>query len=131
MAHAIYNYDGPCSNIHGHSYILHVTVRPAKEKQEKLIAPGFVIDFKKLKEIVSAKILMVFDHKLVLSHEYINSSETTSTYNNLLVFETEPTAENLLLFISRELTTSLPQDITLHSLKLYETNSSYAEWIND
>lgn len=131
MAHAIYNYDGPCGNIHGHSYILHVTVRPANKKQEKLTAPGFVIDFKKLKEIVSAKILMVFDHKLVLSHDYLNSLETNSIYNNLFMFEMEPSAENLLLFISKELTISLPQDITLHSLKLYETNSSYAEWVND
>ena len=26
MAHALWNYDGPCRNIHGHSYKLYVTV---------------------------------------------------------------------------------------------------------
>ncbi|MBP7509547.1 MAG: 6-carboxytetrahydropterin synthase, partial [Prolixibacteraceae bacterium] len=26
MAHALWNYDGLCKNIHGHSYKLHITV---------------------------------------------------------------------------------------------------------
>ncbi len=26
MAHALYGYDGPCKNIHGHSYQLEVTI---------------------------------------------------------------------------------------------------------
>jgi 6-pyruvoyltetrahydropterin/6-carboxytetrahydropterin synthase len=26
MAHALWNYDGLCKNLHGHSYILNVTV---------------------------------------------------------------------------------------------------------
>jgi len=131
MAHALYGYKGPCSNIHGHSYVLHVTIKPVKERHEELIPPGFVIDFKELKEIVNSKVITTLDHKLVLSYEYINSFEVQASYNNLFVFETEPTAENLILFISKELITSLPTHVTLHSLKLYETNSSYAEWIND
>ena len=131
MAHALYHYKGPCSNIHGHSYTLHVTVKPAKENHEELVPPGFVIDFKELKEIVNSRVIALLDHKLVLSSERINTLESYSSFNNLFQFETEPTAENLLLFISRELISSLPPHITLHSLKLYETNSSYAEWTND
>lgn len=48
-----------------------------------------------------------------------------------MVFGTEPTAENLILFISKELIASLPSEVSLHSLKLFETNNSYAEWFND
>lgn len=131
MAHALHNYGGPCANIHGHSYILHVKVKLAKEGENDLIPPGFIIDFKELKEIVNSKIILRLDHKLVLSREYINSLETDISFHNLFEFEVEPTAENLLFFISRELNSSLPVQVSLHSLKLFETNNSYAEWFND
>ena len=130
MAHALHNYEGPCANIHGHSYVLHVTVKSAKQ-DGGLVPPGFIIDFKELKEIVHSKIIARLDHKVVLSSEWINSAESYSSFNNLFQFETEPTAENLLLFISKELMASLPAHVSLYSLKLFETANSYAEWIND
>lgn len=131
MAHALFNYEGPCANIHGHSYILHVTVKSAKDRENQLIPPGFIIDFKELKQIVNAKVITLLDHKLVLSREYIDSFKSQILQTNLFQFETEPTAENLLLFISKELMASLPAHVSLHSLKLFETSSSYAEWINE
>lgn len=103
----LHNYEGPCANIHGHSYVLHVTVKSAKQ-DGGLVPPGFIIDFKELKEIVHSKIIARLDHKMVLSSEWINSAESYSSFNNLFQFETEPTAENLLLFISKELMASLP-----------------------
>ena len=131
MAHALYNYEGQCANIHGHSYILYVTVISSKKGENELIPPGFVVDFKELKQIVNSKIIALFDHKLVLSREYINSLEPHISFNNLFQFGAEPTAENLLLFISKELIDSLPANVSLHSLKLFETGNSYAEWVND
>ena len=131
MAHALYNYEGPCSNIHGHSYVLHVTVKSAKGRQNEFVPPGFIMDFKELKEIVNSKVISLLDHKLVLSYDYMNSLESHTSFRNLLLFRTEPTAENLLLFISKKLIASLPAQISLHSLKLFETGNSYAEWFND
>jgi 6-pyruvoyltetrahydropterin/6-carboxytetrahydropterin synthase len=131
MAHALYNYEGPCGSIHGHSYILHVTVKSAKRNEDEFIPPGFIIDFKQLKEIVNSKVIARLDHKLVLSGEYIHSLKPRSSFKNLFEFSMEPTAENLLLFISKELIASLPAHVHLYSLKLFETGSSYAEWIND
>ncbi|MEO5908967.1 MAG: 6-carboxytetrahydropterin synthase [Ginsengibacter sp.] len=131
MAHALRHYEGPCSNIHGHSYVLHVTVKSAKGRENELILPGFIIDFKELKDIVNSKVIALLDHKLVLSREYVNSIESNTSFNNLFQFKTEPTAENLILFISKELIALLPPQVSLHSLKLFETSNSYAEWIND
>ncbi|HET7115919.1 MAG TPA: 6-carboxytetrahydropterin synthase, partial [Hanamia sp.] len=76
MAHALHNYEGSCANIHGHSYILHVTVKSTKERESELVPPGFIIDFKELKEIVNTKVISLLDHKLVLSFEYMNSLES-------------------------------------------------------
>jgi len=131
MAHALYNYEGPCANIHGHSYILHVTVKSTTGGKNELTPPGFIIDFKELKEVVNTKVISLLDHKLVLSFEYMNSLESHTSFKNLFLFGTEPTAENLILFISKELIASLPPEVALHSLKLFETGNSYAEWIND
>ena len=48
MAHALTDYEGRCSNIHGHSYKLAVTV-----SGEAAASPlGMVIDFSCLKAIV-------------------------------------------------------------------------------
>ena len=63
MAHAILGYQGVCKNIHGHSYELHVTVTSGEKNQEYIPAPGFVIDFKELKKIVTAAVIEEFDHK--------------------------------------------------------------------
>jgi 6-pyruvoyltetrahydropterin/6-carboxytetrahydropterin synthase len=44
-------------------------------------------------------------------------------------FEHEPTTENMLVFIQKELSASFPAHIQLFSLKLWETRDSYAEWL--
>ena len=81
--------------------ILQVTVKSPKERESELVPSGFIIDFKELKEIVNTKVINLLDHKLVLSYDYMNSLESYTSFNNLLRLEMEPTAENLLLLISK------------------------------
>jgi 6-pyruvoyltetrahydropterin/6-carboxytetrahydropterin synthase len=52
MAHALWNYDGLCKNIHGHTYKLYVTVMgvPCNDSDDQ--KNGMVIDFGDLKRIV-------------------------------------------------------------------------------
>ncbi|MFN9801814.1 MAG: 6-pyruvoyl trahydropterin synthase family protein, partial [Bacteroidota bacterium] len=66
MAHALYGYDGPCKNIHGHTYHLAVTVAGVINIQEGHPELGLVVDFSELKEITRQIILSEFDHALVL-----------------------------------------------------------------
>ncbi|OYW80924.1 MAG: hypothetical protein B7Z27_02910 [Sphingobacteriia bacterium 32-37-4] len=49
---------------------------------------------------------------------------------NLIIWEMEPTAENILLYIRNVLLAELPTEIRLRKLKIYETSDSYAEWLN-
>ncbi|QLH33722.1 MAG: 6-carboxytetrahydropterin synthase [Cyclobacteriaceae bacterium] len=46
----------------------------------------------------------------------------------MLIFDYEPSAENLLIFIRQQITKVLPGHIQLISLRLWETADSYAEW---
>jgi len=129
MAHAIYGYPGACKNIHGHSYELHVTVSENKKKRSYIPDTGFIIDFKELKKIVNTHIIQALDHKLILSKYYLSENSSIYQQDNLVSWDSEPTAENLLLYIHSVICDNLPKGISLVKLKLYETKDSYAEWL--
>jgi 6-pyruvoyltetrahydropterin/6-carboxytetrahydropterin synthase len=128
-AHAIYGYQGACKNIHGHSYELQVTIAANNNEDEFIEAPGFIIDFKEIKHIVKTNIVEQFDHKLILSEAFIKANKTIDTQQNLVVWKYEPTAENILIHIKKNLFNLLSKDLKLVHLKLYETKDSFAEWI--
>ncbi len=128
-AHAIYGYEGPCKHIHGHSYVLHVTVASAAlGKEDYIKKPGFVVDFKVLKKIVLEAIVQRLDHKLILSKEYLQSNPANINAENLEAWVMEPSAENILFFSKQEISKVLPKNIKLVKLRLYETADSFAEW---
>jgi 6-pyruvoyltetrahydropterin/6-carboxytetrahydropterin synthase len=52
MAHALWNYDGPCRNVHGHSYRLFVTLTGTPAIDQQNPKNGMVIDFTDNKNIV-------------------------------------------------------------------------------
>lgn len=130
MAHAIYGYSGPCKNIHGHSYELHVTVSGGSIGNAFIPAPGFVLDFKELKQIAKSVIPEMFDHKIILSKEYTLNNPNICSQENLVIWDIEPTAENMLVYLQKTLREKLPPAIKLVELKLYETKNSFATWIN-
>ncbi len=130
MAHAIHGYAGQCKNIHGHSYELHVTVAAVGNNEDFIAAPGFIIDFKQIKQLVQQEVIEKFDHKLVLSKAFITEHPAVSSHENLVQWEMEPSAENMLLFIQRQLASRLPAPVVLAELRLYETADSCARWSN-
>lgn len=127
-AHAIHGYNGHCKNIHGHSYVLHVTVGAPIGDTAFLPKPGFIVDFKDLKKWVNTIIIEEFDHCLILSEDFIKEHPNTVSAENLFIWKMEPTAENILLYIRNKLLKMLPEHILLKKLTIYETNDSYAEW---
>lgn len=131
MAHAIHGYQGACKNIHGHSYELHVTLGTSSVQKEYIPSPGFIIDFKQIKNLVNVALIEKFDHSLVLSEAFVKDHPTNHLHDNLIIWEVEPSAENILLYMQQVLNAKLPSDIKLLQIKLYETKDSFAEWISD
>lgn len=128
MGHAIYGYEGMCKYIHGHSYVLHVTVAGQNSGNGALPPPGFVIDFKELKKVVGEKVIRKLDHSLVLSEAYLKKHPHAAQDQNLLTWPYEPSAENILYFIKKELEKTLPAHHEIVRLRLWETSDSFAEW---
>ena len=129
--HALYGYDGKCKNVHGHSYKLSVTVIGKPISDTKNVKYGMVIDFGDLKKIVKEDIVNVFDHATVFNKNTPHvelAKELEDRGHNVLLVDYQPTSEMMVIDFSRKIKRRLPENIDLYSLKLQETDSSFAEW---
>lgn len=96
---------GKCANEnwHGHNYDLIVTI-----KGEVNPETGFLFDAKKLGDIIKEHVCDKLDHKnLNLDVDFMKDKICSS--------------ENLVIEIWRQLIPHMPQGVTLHCIKLYET----------
>ena len=133
MAHALHHYDGACANIHGHSYRLEVTVTGEIITDPKNPKCGMIIDFGDLKKIVQTTVLDYFDHTLVLNSTVAKTqciASLQSAFGNIIFVDYQPTNENLLQDFAKRIQPELPSGVKLVKLRMYETNSSFAEWTN-
>lgn len=130
MAHALWNYDGPCKNVHGHSYRLFVSLIGEPISDTANTKLGMVIDFGDLKKIVNREIVDKFDHTVLVSSKVAENrlEALNSMFGNVMVVDYQPTCELLIEDIAQRIIPHLPGGVSLHSLKLYETATSYAEW---
>jgi 6-pyruvoyltetrahydropterin/6-carboxytetrahydropterin synthase len=130
-AHALHGYDGKCKNIHGHSYQLYVTIIGIPIADNTNPKNGMVLDFGDLKKIVNNEIINIFDHSIVLNKnsEHLELAKKIADYSQRIVLVSyQPTSELMLFDFAKRIKNKLPKQVKLHSLKLYETNNSYAEW---
>lgn len=131
-AHALDGYDGPCREIHGHSYRLFVTVKGTPSTDPGDPKYGMVMDFGVLKRIVNEEIVARFDHALVLRATAQGESlrkMLCERFRNVVSVEYQPTCENMLDDFARRISARLPCGVALHALRLHETATSYAEWL--
>lgn len=129
--HALYGYDGKCKNIHGHSYKLSVTVIGTPIDNREHVKFGMVIDFTDLKKIVKEEIVDLFDHATVLNettpHKQL-ADELINRGHHVILVDYQPTSENMVVDFANKIKNRLPISINLFSLKLQETETSFAEW---
>jgi 6-pyruvoyltetrahydropterin/6-carboxytetrahydropterin synthase len=108
-AHRLPNYDGKCKNLHGHTFKLVVNIRGFINPETNMI-----IDFGKIKEIVTRCVLDKLDH------HYINDDIPEITY---------PTAEHIIRWIWNQLVNEFIADNhRLFELSLYETETSWVSF---
>jgi len=130
MAHALLGHDGLCKNIHGHSYILWITLRGEPMNDVNNPKNGMLMDFSELNKTIKEHIIHKFDHALVLNRsEYKDDMNVIIKDNpNLIFVDFQPTCENILFDFVARIKNILPDRIELFSIKLQETENSFAEW---
>ena len=129
--HALYGYDGKCKNVHGHSYKLSVTVIGVPISDRSNVKFGMVIDFSDLKKIVKEEIVDQFDHATVFNQTTPHielANELIDRGHHVILVDYQPTSENMVIDFAQKIKSRLPKTIELHSLKLQETDTSFAQW---
>lgn len=113
-AHRLPNYQGPCNQVHGHSYKLEIGVSGPVG-----LDSGMIMDFKALKDLVKDWIIDRLDHF------YLNDVRVYDFPGHC------PTAENMVLWMVNTLTGRLKvidPSLELGLVRLWETSGSYCEW---
>jgi 6-pyruvoyltetrahydropterin/6-carboxytetrahydropterin synthase len=119
--HCLPNHKGKCKNFHGHNYKLEVEIKgnatvPQRSPYGLYIGDvhdaDMVMDFGHLSIIVQG-IIDMYDHK---------------TLNNFWV---NPTAEIMVKDIANKIYLILPRDVDLIRVRLWETDTCYAECRDD
>lgn len=106
-SHSLPNHNGLCQRLHGHSYLLEVTVSGNPKKDSKSPEFGMIMDFGKLKKVVTEHVINKFDHNH-LNNPFAN-----------------PTAENMTIWIAETLRSALRlQGIELSKIRLWEEMGS-------
>lgn len=129
-AHSLWNYDGKCKNIHGHSYKLSITVIGTPQSDTQNPKLGMVLDFGDLKKIAKEEVVDKFDHAYIVNKAAPTEKlhELGQMFNRHEIVDYQPTCENMVIDIAQRIAPRLPQNVKLFSIKLYETATSYAEW---
>ncbi|MCH5331164.1 MAG: 6-carboxytetrahydropterin synthase [Alistipes sp.] len=127
-AHALEGYDGKCRHIHGHSYRLAVTVIGTPRKGDDDPKAGMTLDFGVLKSIVSSEIVERLDHTLIVRRGAGDNTLLDRRFGNIVEVDYRPTCENMLADFAGRLAVRMPEGVRLHSMRLHETATSYAEW---
>lgn len=111
-AHVLPWHDGKCSRLHGHSYVLEVSIRgPIKPDNPEDPQSGMVMDFARLGSLVKTTVETKLDHH---------------SLNDLMH---NPTAENLVDYLVTLWVGPLhAEGVKLMRVRLYETETSWAEW---
>jgi len=132
--HALFGYDGKCKNVHGHSYKLSVTVIGSPITDRNNVKFGMVIDFSDLKKIVKEDIVDIFDHATVFNATTPHlelANELKSRGHHVILVDYQPTSENMVVDFAQKIKSRLPKTVQLHSLRLQETETSFAEWFQE
>jgi 6-pyruvoyltetrahydropterin/6-carboxytetrahydropterin synthase len=106
---------GLCSNPnwHGHNYELDVTVAGPIDPDT-----GFVIDLKRLRELVEAAVIVDVDHA--------NLNLDVGWFRGV-----NPTTENLVVAIWHRIAAVLPDSVALERLQLWETPRNHVEYTGE
>jgi queuosine biosynthesis protein QueD len=125
-AHRLYEYKGPCSNIHGHNYKVVVTV-------ERPIWKDMVLDFSFIKKELQEYLDSAYDHALILNtlDPLLPAICQLDMKLKIATFDmSNPTAENMAVRFRKDFELVLCDrcpNVEVYSVCVYETDTSYAE----
>lgn len=129
-AHLLPWHKGDCRHLHGHSYRLEVEIGGRVSTQAGQADSNMVVDLQHLKRWVQKAILDEYDHALLLSKAHTSEQlQWAQAFSErILLFEGQPSCEQLVVDIAHRLREILPAQLVLMEVRLWETANSSASW---
>jgi len=137
MGHRVLNHRSVCKGIHGHRYKAEICLEGELILNSGLSEEGMVIDFSDIKKIAQKFIQNELDHGFMVwnQDDELLDFFKHSKGHKLVVVPFTPTAENVAAYIFQKLKNEFldkfKTGLHLHSVKLWETPSSYALYENN
>ena len=125
-AHFLKDYEGKCSNIHGHRWTVEIEVG-AETLESDTQNRGMVVDFSNLKKDLR-EIADHFDHSLIMETGSLRqATEDALIAENLRIVKVDfrPTAENFAKYIYDEMTS---RGYKVIEASVYETPNNVASY---
>lgn len=131
--HRIPHHNSQCRNLHGHRYVIEITLGGDIIKKDQTSENGMVMDFSDVKRIARESVVDVWDHAFLV---YKNDRSVLDFLNSLpdhktVVFEEVPTAENMAAeafrILQNQYQDTFGNHLKLTRVRLYETPNSWAD----
>ena len=134
--HRIPNHKSQCRNLHGHRYVLEITLSGDIITQKETSEDGMVMDFSDVKRIARESVVDVWDHAFLVfkGDSMVLDFLNTLPNHKTVVFPTVPTAENMAAeafrILKNQYQDTYSNHLKLERVRLYETPNSWADAFN-
>ena len=135
--HRISTHNSQCRHLHGHRYVIEITLSGDIIADEGVAEQGMVMDFSEVKRIAKTKLVDQWDHAFLVysgDTQVLNFLQTMQDHKTV-VFESQPTAENLAITAFRILDAAYQDtygnQLKLEQVRLFETPNCWADAIRN
>ncbi|WP_142803495.1 6-carboxytetrahydropterin synthase QueD [Tepidiphilus sp. J10] len=132
--HRIPNHESHCRHLHGHRYVLEVTLRGEPVTQAGRSDEGMVLDFSAVKTLVQRALIEQWDHAFLAyrgDQLLLDALERIPDHKTVLL-DAVPTAENLARIAYETLEPRFAalygERLCLARVRLYETPNCWADY---
>lgn len=131
--HRIPNHKSECRNVHGHRYVMHITLTGKVRDKKGSSSEGMLMDFSEVKKLAQTHLVSHWDHAFLVYEQDLAVRQFLDTLpgHKTVVVDRIPTVENLAQIAFDTLRevyeTHYDSGLTLQSIKLYETPNAWAE----
>ncbi|MGC7405260.1 6-carboxytetrahydropterin synthase QueD [Pandoraea pneumonica] len=131
--HRIPDHRSQCRNLHGHRYVLEITLAGEVSRESGASDNGMVMDFADVKALANEHLVSVWDHAFLVyeGDAAVRDFLATMPDHKTVVFDRVPTVENLAAAAFDKLSgvfdAHYGRDLRLVRLRLYETPNCWSE----
>jgi len=135
--HRIPDHQSRCRNLHGHRYVLEITLQGSVIKTQGAPDCGMVMDFSEVKTLAMRHLVEAWDHAFLVYQDdaRVRAFLETMPEHKTVIINRIPTAENLAAIAFERLAgvydAHYGVNLRLAKVRLYETPHCWADVVRD